>query len=293
MNCIPLILVLLATDPLGPGDQLRRLEVDGQSRSYWVHVPPQYRGELPLPVVLAFHGAGMNGKMMEQVSGLSEQADQAGFIAVYPNGTGIANLFLTFNVGQGGADEVKFVKHLLDDLDKLVNVDSRRVYATGYSNGGMLCYLLASQLADRIAAIAPVAAILTKDPTPPSRPVPVMHFHGTDDRWVPWKPRRSGPLKFLALHSVDETVQTWVRLDGCPPDPRISEMPDRQDDGTTVQCQIYGPGKEGTEVVLYVIRGGGHTWPGREPPLEFLGKSTRDISANELIWQFFSKYHLP
>lgn len=230
---------------------------------------------------------------MSQLSGLSETADQAGFVVVYPNGTGIANLILTFNVGQGRADEVKFVKLLLDDLDTVLNVDARRVYATGYSNGGMLCYLLAPKLADRIAAIAPVAAISTIQPTQPSRPVPVMHFHGTDDKWVPWEPRRHGPFKLLELQSVDQTVQTWARLDGCPPEPMISDLPDRQDDGTTVQRQAYGPGKQGSEVVLYVIRGGGHTWPGRQPPLELLGKSTRDIVANELIWEFFRKHRLP
>ena len=124
MTCIPIVLALLAAEPLGPGDHLRRLDVDGQSRSYWVHVPPQYRTEVPRPLVLAFHGAGMNGKLMSQWSGLNETADQQDFLVVYPNGTGIADLILTFNVGQGRADEVKFVQALLEDTAAVLSFDA-------------------------------------------------------------------------------------------------------------------------------------------------------------------------
>ncbi len=264
MTCISLVLLLLAAEPLGPGDHFRRLQIDGQGRSYWVHVPPQYQSDVPLPMVLAFHGAGMNGKLMSQWSGLNETADQKGFLVVYPNGTGIANLFLTFNVGQGSADETKFVQALLEDVAAVLSVDARRVYATGYSNGGMLCYLLAARLADRIVAIAPVAAIMTIDDPQPSRPVPVLHFHGTDDTWVPWDLRKEVP-QFVKLRSVTETVESWAKLDGCALEPTITDIPDGQDDGTTVQRRVYGPGKDDSQVVLYVIRGGGHTWPGKEP----------------------------
>lgn len=292
MICVPIVLVLLAAEPLGPGDHFRRLQMDGQNRSYWVHVPPQYQATTPLPLVLAFHGAGMNGKLMSQWSGLNETADKKGFLVAYPNGTGIANLFLTFNVGQGGADETKFVPALLDDMATVLNLDPRRVYAAGYSNGGMLCYLLAARMADRIAAIAPVAAIMTIDDPRPSRPVPVLHFHGTDDKWVPWELSKDVP-KSVKLTSVSDTVQSWAKLDDCPLEPAITDLPDQQDDGTSVQRHVYGPGKEGSQVVLYVIRGGGHTWPGQKPALELLGRSTREISANELLWDFFRQYQLP
>ncbi len=70
----------------------------------------------------------------------------------------------------------------------------------------------------------------------------------------------------------------------------VDNMPDEADDGTTVVRKRYGPGKDNAEVVLYIIEGGGHTWPGKKSPVAFLGKSTFDISANDLIWEFFQKH---
>lgn len=293
MNCILLLSTLLLADSLGPGDHSRQLVVDDIKRSYIVHVPPQYPSHPAMPLVLAFHGAGMNGKLMSQWSQMNKKADQAGFIVVYPNGTGIAELFLTFNVGQGKTDEVKFVDRLLDDLKSQFQFDTQRVYATGYSNGGMLCYVLAAELAHRIVAIAPVAAISTITPTELPRPVPVIHLHGTEDMWVRWQPGNSHRSHFLSARSVPETIQLWAELNGCPTTPKITQLPNAKEDGTSVRREYYGPGRDSSAVVLIAIEGGGHTWPGQQPALEILGKSTEDISANDLIWDFFQPYRLP
>jgi polyhydroxybutyrate depolymerase len=293
MNGILLLSAVLIADVLGPGDHSRQLVVDDLQRSYLVHVPPQYPDTSPLPLVLAFHGAGMNGKLMSQWTQLNNKADQAGFVVVYPNGTGIADLFLTFNVGQGKTDEVKFVEQLLDDLKSQLRFDAQRTYATGYSNGGMLCYVLAAKLTDRIAAIAPVAAISTITPEELSRAVPVIHFHGTDDMWVRWEPRNSTRSHFLSVRSVRETIRLWTKLDGCPTTPKVTDLPNTKEDETTVRQEYYGPGRDNSAVVLTIIQGGGHTWPGQQPALEILGQSTEDISANDLIWDFFQQYRLP
>jgi polyhydroxybutyrate depolymerase len=90
--------------------------------------------------------------------------------------------------------------------------------------------------------------------------------------------------------SVDETMRLWAKIDGCPEMPVVTRVPDSADDGTTVECRTWGPGTEGAEVILYIVAGGGHTWPGRERVPKFLGKATRDISANDLIWEFFEKH---
>jgi polyhydroxybutyrate depolymerase len=115
----------------------------------------------------------MNASMMQRFSGMNGKADEAGFIAVYPNGTG-AGPFLTFNSGgvewelvKKQPNDVTFVSQLLDDLATVVSVDPKRIYATGMSNGGMMCYRLAAELSDRIAAIAPVAGTMAV--TRPSR----------------------------------------------------------------------------------------------------------------------------
>jgi polyhydroxybutyrate depolymerase len=285
-------------EKLAPGDDARILEIDGRKRSYLVHVPPSYNATSPAPVVLIFHGAGMNAKLMLEFSGVNAKADEAGFVAVYPNGTG-AGPFLTFNSGGIAWDVVKqqpndvaFVARLLDDLATVVNVDPRRVYATGMSNGGMMCYRLAAELSDRIAAIAPVAGTMAATAAEPKRPVPVLHLHGTEDRLVPFGGPDQRVPKFLSFKSVEDTVATWVQRNGCHDEPLVEELPDLADDGTTVTRETYR-GDNGAEVVLVVVHGGGHTWPGRQPPFGMLGRSTRDIYATDLIWEFLSRHRLP
>ena len=278
-----------------PGHELRTVNVSGTPRFYLLHVPPAYDPKKPTPVVLAFHGAAMNGGLMVGFCGLSKKADEAGFVVAYPYGTGVGGVFLTFNAWadprpQGPVDDVAYTSKLLDDLASVVNVDPKRVFATGMSNGGMMCHRLAAELSERIAAIAPVAGTLAIPRCNPKRPVPVMHFHGTADKIVPFNGPDQQTARFIRMRSVEDTVNTWVKLDGCPPEPKITDLPDTAHDGTTVKKRVYGPGTDGSEVVLFVIEGAGHTWPGMQPPVGFLGKSTMNISANDLIWEFFSRH---
>lgn len=303
MQTAILLLALLAAEPLPAGDHIREIQFDGLQRSFVIHVPPKF--PRPAPLVMAIHGAMMDAETMAGFTGLSKKADAAGFVVVYPNGTGPAGLFLTWNAGglrpslaKTRPDDVGFLIRVLDETAKELPIDSHRVYATGMSNGAMMCYRLAAERADRIAAIAPVAGTMAIDNPKPKRPVPVIHFHGTHDGLV----RFTGPdervKKFMSYHSVDETIRAWIALDGCPLQPAVDALPDIDHDGLCVTRKVYGPGKDGAEVVLYVIDGGGHTWPGRKPGLgpivrTILGKSTEDISANDLIWEFFQKYRLP
>lgn len=283
----------LAADPPTPGDHIRSLMVGDQDRPYTIHIPPSYDPKMPTPVVLALHSAAMNGATMARFCGLNQKADCSGFVVAYPNGTGSTPLFLYWDAGgvRGRAsDDVGYVAKLLDDLATVVNVDPRRVYATGMSNGAMMCYRLAAELSDRIAAIAPVSGTMAIETCRPRRPVPVLHFHGTKDGLVLFGGPDERIPKNLKFSSAEDSVRAWAKADGCPEMPVVAEMPNIADDGTTVQRKTYGPGRGGSEVILYVIEGGGHTWPGREPPIPFLGKSTRDISANDLIWDFFQKH---
>lgn len=138
--------------PIGAGDHQRSLMVDGLNRTYLVHVPKSYTKDKPTAVVLALHGAAMNGPMMVWFSGLSKKSDEAGFIVVYPSGTGTGP-FLTWNAGgfkgrmaEGRPDDVKFISRLLDDLGTVCTLDTKKIYACGMSNGAMMCYRLAAEL---------------------------------------------------------------------------------------------------------------------------------------------------
>jgi len=296
MNPGALVLLSLSTltaQMLPAGDHVRELRIGDEIRSYSVHIPPSYNSRRPASVVLVFHSAMMNGAMMAQFCGLSEKADRSGFVVVYANGTGSTPIFLYWDAGgvRGRvSDDVGYTAKLLDDLATVVNVDPKRVFATGMSNGAMMCYRLAAELSDRIASIAPIAGTMAIENCQPRRAVSVLHFHGTKDGLVLFGGPDERIPKNLKFLSVAETVRVWVKANGCPDTPAVADLQNLADDGTTVRRKWYGSGKDGSEVILYVIEGGGHTWPGRDPHLRLLGKSTREISANDLMWEFFQKH---
>src|SRR3954468_20807913 len=257
----PALLLMIALSAPGGnllpiGDHSRELKIGDTFRSYSVHIPPSYDPGRPTPVVMVFHSAMMNGSLMARFCGLNEKADRSGFVVVYANGTGTTPLFLYWDAGgvRGRvSDDVGYVAKLLDDLGTVVNVDPIRVFATGMSNGAMMCYRLAAELSDRIAAIAPIAGTMAIEQCQPRRPVSVLHFHGTKDGLVLFGGPDERTPKNLKFLSVDETIRAWVRLNGCPEAPVVADLDNLADDGTTVRRKAFGPGKEDSEVVLYVI----------------------------------------
>ena len=156
-----------------------------------------------------------------------------------------------------------------------------------------MAYHLACELSERIAAIAAVSGPMGDHYCRPVRPVPVMHFHGNDDQFARFEGGTGiGPSR-VALNSVDHTVSGWLKRNGCPGTPETTKFPDRVNDGMTAYQKRFAPCRDGAEVILIVIEGGGHTWPGRDPPRSSrLGKSTKDISANDLMWEFFQRHPL-
>lgn len=282
-------------DPLSAGDHKRQLTVDGQERTFLIHIPNGYDPKKPTPVVLALHGTAMNGSMMVWFSGLNKTSDKAGFIVIYPSSLGSGALSF-WNAGglrgilaKGQADDVAFIGKLLDDLGTVVNIDQKRVFACGMSNGGMMCYRLAAELSDRIAAIAPVAGTIAIDESKPQRPVPVIHFHGTKDKIVPFEMKQGRTELFMKFVGVEDSIQTWVKLNSCKETP-TSVLLTKDADEMKVTSKTYGGGKNEAEVVLVVIEEGGHTWPGQKPSVFFMGKSNLNISANEMMWEFFEKH---
>lgn len=298
-TCALIVLAMLGdANRLGAGDHRRELAVDGRDRDYLIHVPRKRAPAAGWPIVLIYHGGGTNADLMMRVCGMNDKADEAGFLAVYPNGTGRVSRVLTFNAGnccgvaqRDGVDDVKFTHAVLDDLRRLLAVDRKRIYATGMSNGAIMAYRVASEMADRIAAIAPVAGPMGTRTCSPSQPVPVCHFHGTADAFAPYKGGKgTRSLTKTDFFSVDHSIKAWVRANGCRATPQIQTLRKKIEDGTSVTKFIYAGGKQGAEVVLYRIEGMGHTWPGIDSGRRFLGATTKNISANDVMWEFFQRH---
>lgn len=246
---------------------------DGLTRSYRLHLPVDYNADSIYPLVVNMHGLGSNAIEQEIYTGFNSVADSAGFLVAYPNGVSE-----TWNVSSStGTDDVGFISALIDTLDLSYNLDLSRVYATGMSMGGFMSYRLACELSDRIAAIASVTGLQAFYPCNPERPVPVMQFHGTADPIVPYT-------------GVPTTINNWVTYNTCPTVPVITDLPDIDPtDNSTVTRSYYGPCEESTEVILYTINGGEHTWPGAAI---YIGITNQDIKASYEIWDFFTKFTL-
>lgn len=293
---------------LRPGDYGRKIEVDGRSRFYEMHIPSSFKASRPTPVVLVFHGGGSDPGAVRYESGMDRTADREGFIVVYPGGTNkrllIKDRMLMWNDGRpfkdgsySKVDDINFVKAVLDDLSRMVSIDVKRVYACGYSNGAQFSYRLAKRLSSRIAAIAAVAGHRpvndSFDPKP-VRPISVMQFSGKQDRIGPYyggEPAFDADLKTKLL-PVETTIQSWVSFNGCS-----SEPAEVNKTGNATKKR-YGPCQNGTEVVFWILEDGGHTWPGgRVLPIAAvekmgLGNINRDIRASDLMWEFFRNNYL-
>jgi polyhydroxybutyrate depolymerase len=266
-------------------------------RNYRLFIPKSYSGA-PLPLVVALHGSASTGAQTERLTGFDKLGDEKGFAVVYPEG--LERLWRYNEIlDRKGVDDPGFIVALVDKLVQARIANPKRVYATGISNGAYLSNMLGARYADRFAAIAPVAGTLMRMPfdrLKPSRAVPVVYFHGTEDGVVGYDGKDVFSHHKMSL-SAEELVRWWAEHDGCDAakDPKIEKLPHNgAPDGTTVQRQSFGTSKDGAQVVFYRIEGGGHCWPGGPKAQEvLLGKVSSDVDASALIWEFFSKYSLP
>jgi len=283
---------------------------DGLERTFIIYLPSSYDRSVQVPLVIALHGKGVDGEGMILVTrkGFDRLAERDGFMVVYPDG-----IELNWNDGRRDEeaddrahtediDDVGFIAALTDTMVSDYNADPRRVYVTGISNGAIMSYRLACELSHKVAAIAPVDGNIPQlfiDDCSPSRHVPVLAINNVDDPVVPFEGgeiySHSGREMLGKVLSVDQSVGYWVTMNGCSPVPVVTEEPDRDpDDGTRVTRKEYVNGDDGTEVILYVVDGGGHTWPGglQYLPPRVIGRTSRDIDASEVICAFFKRQKL-
>ena len=299
-----LILILLLnvkTESHGFGDNHsgKRIEdtltVDGRIRSYILNLPAEYEESINIPLVIFLHGGGGNASQAEKDYNFTDNANKEGFAVVYPDGMKGKRLFnLRFwNAGscckdasENEVDDVKFIRLLIDELlKKYPGLNSKQVYATGMSNGAMMCYRLAAELSDKIAAVAPVSGTMMIQKNNPVRAVPILHIHSLKDEKVPYQGGRGiGKYDYTP---VDVALKTWVTLNKCNPEAIVLS------DNEKFIHEKWVDHDENTIIECYKTKDGGHSWPGGKKARFLADKPSQAFSANNIIWDFLKKYRLP
>jgi polyhydroxybutyrate depolymerase len=285
-----LVALIVSQGRLPTGVTRDALTVGSEERSYLLYVPASYDPATPTPLVLSIHGFASWPANQMEVSQWNQLADEHGFIVAYPSGTGFPKRWNTSGAaGEGGADDVAFLLELIDALSQQFSIDPQRVYVNGLSNGGGMSNTLACLRPERLAAIGGVAGAYTEPAggCNPPRPVPVIAFHGTDDRIVPYAGGAAGGPQNFVFPAVPDWAAAWAQRNGC------NSTPDTLPAQGEVSGVRYTGCTEGVEVVFYTVEGGGHNWPGggRLPEI-IVGHTTQDIDASAVMWEFFQQHPL-
>lgn len=277
------------------GDNYGQLNDQGRLRSYYIYTPKSYNPDRPMPLVLVFHGDDGTGRSISDVSRFNNLAEQEGFIAVYPDA--IDHRWSLRGNSQKKVDDVSFVAALINHLQEIRNIDSHRIYATGFSKGGILTQALACKLPDKIAAFASVAGSLPvrlKPSCQPETPISMLMINGTNDQAVHYQGDDKNQRG--ALVSIPETVNFWRSHNQCTSETQRPEQESsHQSDRLKVKTSRYSGCNGDSEVLLADVVGGGHFWPGGASSDESLNKLNAKLgfNASQEIWNFFQSHTLP
>ncbi|MEQ1931311.1 MAG: PHB depolymerase family esterase [Parvularculaceae bacterium] len=275
------------------------LNVGGDNRYYLIYVPRSYKPGAPTPLVMVFHGGGANAEKMAGQTGFSALAEREGFIVAFPNGSPMRlKGSASWNTESGqfkdrseksGVDDVGFVRAALSRIKRDYNIDSRRVYATGMSKGGMFAYTLACRMSDEIAAIAAFSATMTIARCEPTQPVAILHVHGTADRTVPLDGGK-GDLTAGGNNypPVARGIDFWKSRDRCTAQEDVTK------DGPETTCYAYRSCVR--DVKLCLIEGHGHGWPGK-PAVKWQRQMKVNVSqtfdGTGEAWEYFETHPKP
>ena len=272
---------------------LQTLEWQGRGRTYAVEAPAG-PGGAPRAAVIVLHGGGTNAENAARMSEMAEKARSEGFLAVFPNGTGVRpNVALTWNAGhccgwarEKEVDDVGFLSALIAELVAKHCADPDRIYMTGFSNGAMMAHRFACDRAEQIAAIAPVAGTIPFAAARPSRPVPALLIHGDEDEYAPYAGGTGARTLFPRVDiPAGEAARFWARTNGCAPEPGMFAAPG-------YFRETWSGGREGSEAILYTMVGQGHAWPGGRPGVRNgnIDPPSDKLRATDVIWEFFRKH---
>jgi len=249
---------------------------DGEKREYVLYVPDSYDGIAAVPILFNFHGYGGNASEYMMETDMRSLAESETFILVYPqgsllNGSPHWNPSLPSTENKSNADDLGFIEALVNKLSTEHVIDMKRIYACGYSNGGMMSYGLASHKSNLIAAVGAISGAMLETDITPSHPIPVIKIHGTADDVLPY----NGSNEF---NSVENTLAYWINFNQTNTTPVVTNF---NNNGTLIEHFVYVDGDNGATVEHYKVIEGGHTW---------LDMNFQNTNTGKLIWDFVSKY---
>ena len=251
---------------------------DGMNREYIIYVPNSYDGTYAVPLLLNFHGSGGSASQFMQEADMRSLAEADTFILVYPQGSCLDgsshwNPCPTGGDNKSTADDVGFVEAMISEISSQYNLDMERIYAAGYSNGGMMAYGLANYKSDLIAAVASVSGTMLNCTGPTSHPMPVVHLHGTSDGVVSYNGSND-------WNSVQSTLDYWINFNNTVSTPIVNI------DNTgamAIEHYVYDQGDNSVSVEHYKYIGGDHVW---------FNEPYQGQNASNLVWSFMSKYDI-
>ena len=261
---------------------------DGGIQREYIYYHP---GSAPpnCPLVFVCHGYTGSAEGIMNYSEFNQLADEYGFAVCYPQGIedGGGNTF--FNVGYDfqnneTVDDVAYLQNLNSYFQNAYSLDADKVFCTGMSNGGDLCYMLACQASETFRGVAPIAGMIMQDimdDCNPTSEVSILEVHGTQDNVTYFDGDPNNIDGWGAYPSIPETITFFNNLFGLQLVSTENFPNINTNDGSTVSSEKYGSSNSCTEVWLYTVSGGGHDWPG--------AYGNMDIEASREAWLFFDQ----
>ena len=247
---------------------------DGVNREFVSYIPNSYDGTSSVPLILNFHGFGGSASDYMKEADMITLSETNTFILIYPQGSCLDGLSHWNACPLGGnnksdADDFGFVESMITEISSQYNVDMERIYATGYSNGGMMAYGLANYKSDLIAAVASVSGVMLDCIGPTSHPMPVVNLHGTSDSVLPY----NGSSEY---NSIQSTLDHWIKFNNTVLTPTVTI-------DNNIEHYVYDQGDNSVSVEHYKFIGGTHVW---------FNSLYQGQSTSELVWNFISRYDI-
>ena len=252
---------------------------DGITREYILYVPNSYDETSATPILFNFHGFGGSASQFLSRADMRAEAELNSFILVYPQGSCLDgsshwNPCPIDGDNKSSADDLGFVEALVNEISSQYNLDMERIYAAGYSNGGMMAYGLANYKSNLIAAVASVSGSMLDCLETPSHPMPVLHLHGTNDGVIAYDESSND------YNSVQSTLDYWTNFNNTVSTPNINID---NTSGMTIEHFVYDQGDNSVSVEHYKYIGGDHVW---------FNETYQGQNASKLVWNFMSRYDI-